>query len=347
MSLRRQSGSILIVCFFVLATMTLFTVTVGYTLRQKIQVLLRLDARQKLRAIGDAGAQASAYQLLRYRQHATAFDAGNQSWSRNEAVFKDVEVGDGLFSVSYKMKPSTGRVSSVDEVSCYGLVDEERKININLVQSPEVLQRLFKEAASISSNEAKTLADSVFDWRDENDDTISSFSAEGRFYHELTPPYSPRNKPFVSLEELRWVRGMKPELYQKIRPFVTLNSSGQVNLNTAPREVLRALGLSEEFCEAILKYRRGPDVLEGTADDRAFDALPSVGPLLVQQGLLRNSRDRDLEAVIQAGMLTVKSRYFSARIDARLKHQKQALHIDATFDEKGDILRWEELFVVA
>lgn len=344
----RQSGSILIVCFFVLITLTLFTVTVGYTLRQKMQVLLRIDTRQKLRAIGDAGAQASVYQLLRYRQRATAFDTLNQAWSRNEAVFKEMKVGDGFFSVAYKARPSTEKLSSsLEEVRYYGLVDEERKINLNLVGSAEILQRLFKEVASLGSGEAKILADSVFDWKDKNDDTVSSMGAEGRFYHELTPPYSPRNAKFVAVEELQWIRDMKPEIYEKIRPYVTLDSSGQVNLNTAPREVLSALGFSMELCDAILRYRRGSDAVEGTADDRAFSELSTVGASLAQQGYLQNPRDPALETMIQSGMLTVSSRFFMAQVEARLNYQKQALHIEAVFDEKGTILRWEERFVVA
>ena len=79
----KRSGSILIVCFFVLVMLSMFTLTVGYTLRQKFQVLIRLDTRQKLRLVGEAGVKKAVCELLRYRDRSSVYDALNQSWSQN------------------------------------------------------------------------------------------------------------------------------------------------------------------------------------------------------------------------------------------------------------------------
>lgn len=343
---RNRSGSILIVSFFVLVLLSMFTITVGYVIRQKFQVLTRLDARQKLRLIGEAGVQKAIYELLRSRERPSLYDALNQSWSRNEAGFKEIEVGDGQFSVFYKVDFAQGPVPPHKDVEWYGLIDEERKININLIKSSQVLRRLFREAMAVSEDEAAALVDAIRDWQDEDNDT-SLLGAESHYYKGLNPAYIPRNGKLATLAELHWVKGMKPEIFEKIRPYVTLDSSGQVNLNTASKPVLVALGLFPDLCDKIVTFRNGRDALEGTGDDKAFDELSTVVQLLANESYLDNNERSTLTAVIQSGVLTVKSRFFTARVLARLKHKMQSLRVVAIFDDKGAIKRWEEAFVVS
>lgn len=343
--LQGPRGSILIVCFFVLVLLTMFTITVGYTMRQKIQVLTRLDVRQKLRLIGEAGVQKAIYELLLFRKRRSSHDSLGQSWSRNGAGLRNVEVGDGLFSVYYSVdRPGVERPPSGGDIR-YGLVDEERKININLVKSQEVLRRLFKGAGSLSDDEAAALVDSIRDWTDEDDDT-SSAGAESRYYKGLSPGYIPRNGKLATLAELQWVKGMTPVILGKILPYITLDSSGKVNLNTASKTVLMALGIAEDTCDKILAYRNGRDKLEGTGDDKAFDSLSSVAQLVANESYLNDNGRSNLEAVVQSGVLTVKSQFFTAQVLARLKHRKQSLRVVAVFDEKGVVKRWEEKFAV-
>ena len=342
-----RSGSILIVCFFVLVMLSIFTLTVGYTMRQKIQVLSRLDARQKLRLIGDAGVQKALYTLLRYREHSFIHDSLGQSWSQNDAEFKGIGVGDGQFSVFYEPAVPKGEKPLPGETpKRYGLVDEERKININSVKSPEVLTRLFKEVAGIEEDESSALVDSVRDWRDEDDDTSSS-GAESRYYKDLIPPYVPRNGKLVTLAELLWVKGMTPEIYKKILPYITLDSSGQVNLNTASKPVLAAVGFPPSLCDKIVAFRNGHDKLEGTEDDRFFPYLASVVQSLANASYLDDNAKLILKTMIDSGAITVRSQNFTAQVFARLKYGVQSLRVVAVFNDKGVIKRWEEAFVVS
>ncbi len=344
--LQNPRGSILIVCFFVLVLLTMFTITVGYTMRQKFQVLSRLDARQKLRLIGDAGVQKAIYELLQCRERSSSYDALNQGWSHNETEFKDIAVGDGLFSVYCAADFSQGKSLPQEQDKQYGLIDEERKINIITVKSPEILRRLFREVGAMSEDDAATLVGAMRDWEDEDDDT-SSMGAESRYYKGLTPPYMPRNGKFATLSELLWVKGMKPEIYEKVRPYITLDSSGQVNLNTASKAVLVALGIFHDLCDKIVTYRKGRDQLEGTADDQVFDDLSSVAQLLANASYLNDNERSNLDAVIQSGVLSVKSQSFSAQVLAQLKHKAQSLRIAVVFDDKGVVKRWEEAFGVS
>jgi len=344
--LTARSGSILIVCFFVLVMLSMFTLTVGYTMRQKIQVLSRLDARQKLRLIGDAGVQKALYTLLCYRGHSFLHDFLGQSWSHNDAEFKEISVGDGQFSIFYEPAPPGEKALSPETPKRYGLVDEERKINVNLVKSPEVLRRLFKEVVGVEDDESSMLVDSIRDWQDEDNDTSTS-GAEGRYYRDLTPPYVPRNGKLVTLAELQWVKGMKPEIYKKILPYITLDSSGQVNLNTASKPVLVALGFSPSLCDKIVAFRNGHDKLEGTGDDRFFPFLSAVVQSLANTSYLDDNAKLVLKTMIDSGAVTVRSQNFTAQVSARLKYGAQSLRVVAVFNDKGVIKRWEEVFVVS
>ncbi|MFH0828160.1 MAG: helix-hairpin-helix domain-containing protein, partial [Candidatus Omnitrophota bacterium] len=83
---------------------------------------------------------------------------------------------------------------------------------------------------------------------------------------------SPR-KPFKSKEELLLIEGMAKDKFRQFKDFITVHGEGKININTAPAEVLAALGLEKELIEIISRYRAesfGPDGKSGTDDDGAF-----------------------------------------------------------------------------
>ena len=197
------------------------------------------------------------------------------------------DIADGKFSVFYEIASPSGASKR------YGLIDEDRKININLVKSPQVLRRLFKEACGMGDDESAALVDTILDWRDSDDDT-APLGAEKRYYQGLTPAYAPRNGKFATLGELRWVKGMTAEIYTKIRSYITLDSAGLVNLNTASAPVLAAVGFSKALCDKIVTFRNGRDGLEGTPDDRSFEDLSSAVQLLANASYLDNNAKNNL-----------------------------------------------------
>jgi type II secretory pathway component PulK len=326
--------------------MSLFSLAVGYAVRQKMQVISRLETRQKLRTIGEAGVQKSIYVLLRHKMDRSPFDALTQLWSRNESEFHGIKIDGGEFSVFYPVELPLGKLGADESPFRYGLEDEERKININRVKSPHILQQLFLGAGLKDNDAAKALAEAILDWRDEDDDA-SLAGAESYYYKGLKPPYLPRNGDFQTLQELRYVKGMTDELYEKLLPYITIESSGHINLNTASRLVLSATGLSSAICDKIVAFREGRDRREGTADDLAFEDLSSVAQALANAGYLDDNGKPAVEAAIQSGVFTVSSENFSARVFAQLNYKKQGLRISSIFDDKGVIKHWEEEFVAS
>jgi general secretion pathway protein K len=116
--------------------------------------------------------------------------------------------------------------------------------------------RLFLTRMGIDAS----LADAFVDWLD-NDDAPRVGGAESSYYMALPYPYKAKNDLFDSVEEILLVRGVTREIYDKIRPFVTVTSSGKVNINTAPKEVLVALSAGTDAAEA------------GAIDDAAAEQL--------------------------------------------------------------------------
>lgn len=145
------------------------------------------------------------------------------------------------------------------------VVDESSKIHLNKA-SKEILERL---------TGSREVAAAILDWRDP-DNVLSPGGAENEFYQSLPTPYPCRNGPFKNVAELMLVKGMTPELYQEIQNKVTVEGPGTVNINTASKEILSAVGGSPALVGKILNCRKGPDAIDGTGDDVVFTKIKGV-----------------------------------------------------------------------
>ena len=63
-------------------------------------------------------------------------------------------------------------------------------------------------------------------------------------------------RPFKSVNEVLLVEGMSPENFALFKDMVTVYGNGKVNLNTARKSVLLALGMDDELVDAILRFRK-------------------------------------------------------------------------------------------
>ncbi|MCM8774744.1 MAG: general secretion pathway protein GspK [Candidatus Omnitrophica bacterium] len=341
-------GSILILTLWVLTLLSVFVVSVGYSTRQRLRKLQHLENRETLRTVADAGVRQAIYFVNATQGRPFTPHGFSDRPSRGVANFQDVLIGDAMFSVIVldgSLAPEKSRDSA--HSFRYGVVDEERKIHLNQTNSPQILKRLFQLAAGLNEVDAHTIAVSILDWRDE-DDFPYDRGAESFYYKSRKPPYIPKNADFNSLEELLLVRGVSPEIYRKVLPYLTLDSSGKININTASRVVLEAVGFSESLTSKIWRYRAGKDTREGTRDDKFFKDLSTVADNISGIYYLTDDERGSLESFIGSGMIIVRSENFSIHSIARFKNRANptlTIHCVVTLD--GRIKRWQEYFNVA
>ena len=222
----------------------------------------------------------------------------------------------------------------------YGVEDEEGKININMLDAA-VLSVFFQKVGEIKREVADEIAYSVVDWRD-TDDSLShpEYGAEKDYYEDLDIPYGYKNYKFESIEELLLVRGMTPEIFEKIKPFVTVYGIGVVNINTAPREVLVGLGMDDVLADNIMLFRTGPDGEQGTRDDNFFNQTGNWDAELLKHVKMTNSDITLLNQIVATGRLGINSRNFRIRSLAVIPRKRQAVEIDAIVNIDGKILSW-------
>jgi len=238
---KANEGSILMVVLWILAFLVLLGLGLGYT----TSIDQRLVGYQRDRLMALYLAKAGYYRALaELEQDSTPMiDSYLDTWGHNPGVFQEVKLGEGNFTVSYPVREEDG-----SEAVIYGIMDEDRKIDVNTAPQA-VLLRL--------PGMTDEIADAVLDWRAEH-------KRLGESLGEV------KDKPLKVLEDVLLVEGMTQETFQTLRPFITVYTDGKVNLNSAPREVLTALNLGEGVVNKLLRFRKGLDEIRGTEDDQSF-----------------------------------------------------------------------------
>ncbi len=102
------------------------------------------------------------------------------------------------------------------------------------------------------------LAQAVADWIDADGDVQSPGGAENNYYAGLPDPYRAANMPLVGIEDLYDIAGFDEPTIERLRPFVSvLPVSTQINVNTAPPEVLSAIlpGLTLDMARQLVNSR--------------------------------------------------------------------------------------------
>ncbi|MGH7354222.1 MAG: general secretion pathway protein GspK [Candidatus Rokuibacteriota bacterium] len=142
----------------------------------------------------------------------------------------------------------------------YRITDEEGRLNLN-TSAPDRVNRLL-EVLGVDRRERDVIGDSLQDWRDPNEEHRLNGAESEDYYLKLPRPYHSKNGNLDSLRELLQIRGVTPALFKGAgdRPgladLTTVKTTGQININTAPPEVLAALALSPAEISEIGQARR-------------------------------------------------------------------------------------------
>lgn len=271
---RRQRGVALITALLVVALATVAAVAMAS--RQQ------LDVRRTANLLD--GDQAYAYAL------------GVESWARVVLVRDDPQVDRLDEDWAKRLSPIAVPGGQVDGF----LIDLQGRFNLNNLLAPDGQQisepdlRYFQRLLRVLEIDEQ-VAIAMLDWIDADFETRFPEGAEDDYYLSQQPPYRVANRKFQSISELRLVKGMTPEIWSMLAPFVcALPERTTLNVNTAQAPLLAAL--SDEL---------SPADGEQLVTARGEGGYAALSDFLGQE--LFAGRE------IEEGMLDIKSSYFLLR----------------------------------
>ncbi len=324
-----RKGSILLYVVWMVALLSILASSVASQAEFATGFAQRSSEQLRAAYLARAAFQAALAELA--RDPTPAVDGWSDGWANNPAAFQDRPLGGGWFSI----------IAGDDQAgahSQYGLDDEQSRINLNTAPG-DLLARLLESVGGVSRKESTEIAAAIEDWRDK-DDQARPLGAEGFYYRSRPQGYGCKDGPFENVEELLLVKGVSPQLYGRLSPSLTVYGSGHLNLNTARRETLAALGLTEAGVGGLVQFLAGEDGQERTADDRLLSSLAAL--------------DSDLSAWVPAedlahlsrlgreGFLGINSEAFRMRITAQTAHPTGRIEVVCVVDRHGTIQRWDE-----
>lgn len=336
---RAKSASVLVITLWVLSFLSVFAVNLAYSTRGQLSYARHIQNRLKAYYLAKAGIEKATSELI--NDDNAKSDTLIDTWANDRKLFWESPLGEGTFTVSYQL-PVKRESERNWQVTFYGAMDESGKININKV-SANVLSTLLECIGEVSSDEADDIASAIIDWRDV-DLIVSPGGAENTYYQDLDIPYECKDGKLELTEELLLVRGVTPEIFQKINKVITVYGSGKVNINTAGYATFYALGLSESLCRQIMEFRKGGDGKFGTEDDETFSsvqAIRDVAPLFTEDSIRINK-------LIAENVLGIESNVFRISSSGQIKsssntYSRNIVCVLERFKQKApQILYWHE-----
>ena len=209
---------------------------------------------------------------------------------------------------------------------------ESGKININALKTSngqivrqrvdqmlkliDLLNYQYQEQSPISYS----LIPAIIDWVDYDDEvTLLPFikreneGAEGKYYKDLIDPYSCKNAPFDTLDELLLVKGMTTEIFygragneskniepvDGIQQLLTIHGDGKININEASPMVIQSLSDEMSF-----------GLMQNIIEQRNIKRYGSVGQLQNVPGMT----DQVYESIRELITVKPKGHYYNVTV---------------------------------
>jgi len=161
-------------------------------------------------------------------------------------------------------KIDINKILITDPVTSQEKVESERKKHLlNLLQNPLI--------CNLASDAAEEIVNNLIDWMDSNDTREADLTQkENEIYEGTGASKYCKNWKLDSIDELLLVKGFDSTILyggkdgdkdmSGIIDYITVYRDGpdahKVNVNTAPAEVLVALGFPERLAKAVIDYRK-------------------------------------------------------------------------------------------
>jgi general secretion pathway protein K len=294
----------------------------GFAYSMKVETKLARNAysEAELEWLGRSGVEYARWVLALSSQN--PYESHEQTWRRGRGPLPDPPPTLPVGADFMPMVPEVQNPLTLGHgTATWSITDLECKFNIN---SPEpILQQILPQALTlmgVAPGEATPIVNSILDWIDRDDQTHVE-GAENRDYEALDPPYHCKDGPIDDISELLLIKGITPEIFYGLTatnyqptyysrqrgrfgqsaagpPPISVGltnlftpiSSGRLNANTAPAEVLQLIpGVDQMIAEAIVSGRTGapdptaPGLVGPYRNPGEISRMPNIPPELVRQ----------------------------------------------------------------
>lgn len=302
----RQSsrGAALVIVLFIVALAAILAVEMSANLMVQVQKSTNLQGHQQAKWYAYGAEELAIKGLIQSKKDDPDKTTLDQVWATQG-------------NAAYPVDNGTLSGSITDLQSCLNLnaiaIEPDTNSADKTNPAHKALFALLENIEDLPADESEeAMADSVFDWLDENSITYRSGAEEGEYLSRKFP-YMTANSLFASPSELRLVKGFNPLVMEKILPYVcVIPGSTQllININTiAPEQALLLSALMDNLSlsasEAVIAAR----------PQTGFDSLEEFFEQVQQQGGTNTESVKDL--------FSIKSEYF--------KLQTQANFVDLRF----------------
>ena len=324
---KNERGVALILTITLIGLIVILTLQFSKSIRAGLYETANFDDDVRLGAIAKSGFNCALAVL--YEDDADV-DSLRDDWaelktysSQSAAMFDD-----GAFDTD--VTDLSGKIQINKLIYTSG----EKKGEFNPDQKGILTRLLENKPFNLKDDQIEGILDAIKDWIDEDDEVTGFGGAEDSYYQSLDKPYSCRNAPLESPDELLLIKGITPEFYYGTSDIpgisnylTTVQGDGRINFNTASAVVLEALSenLDSTMVEEIVDYRNDEknDLSKsdwyksalGTGEDYIDSRLITIKSSffeIISKGV-RDSRTKGITGVVKRNgkKLTVLSWKFS------------------------------------
>lgn len=238
--MRARRGVAMITAIWLVVAIAVVAASFATDARERRTLGVNASDRGAQRALA-SGALKLVEAKLDYALRSVPTGNGNTAMLRASDPWLGV---DSLYSGTYEVDSQPVYVHATDLGT---------KLNINDLNEDEL--KTFFGFVLNDYVTADAIAQCIMDWTDV-DDIARLHGAEKDDYIKDGLLALPANGPFRNIEELQFVKGVTPEIYAKVSPYLTTLGAGLVNLNSAPVPVLKVLpGMTDQMLSTILSLR--------------------------------------------------------------------------------------------
>lgn len=330
----------LLITISLISILAIITLQFAKNMRQEYIVSASLKNSVRLGEVAKSGVNI-AKELLVLDLEDNTFDSLFDPWALlAEEEFTDlfplgtlsVDVQDegGKFQVNAMVIRKREGYKAENKADDKQQQDQERYVR-------NILWRLLQaEPFLLEDGDARKIIDALIDWIDSGDgDGEEEYGAEDSYYQSLDPPYSCKNGPIESIEELLLVKGITKELLYgteekpPLAPLLTtVHDTGKLNINTADALLLQALavGIDKTTSENMIEFREDEANKTQLENSNWYKNVPSF--------------PGDIE--LSKKQISTRSNFFTIKAAAQFNSQQKIITttVERT-DEQIKVLRWD------